>query len=384
MTMPWREVDTMTLRREFVLLAQCEDRNISRLCKLFGISRKTAYKWLSRFQLSGDAGLCDQSRRPLSSPSKTDKAVEEVVVALRDLRPAWGGRKLKTRLEELGHDNVPSPSTITAILHRHGLIDPAEAAKHKAFIRFEHPHPNALWQMDFKGHFPMHQGRCHPLTVVDDHSRFNVVLQACANERTETVQAALINGFRRYGLPDRMTMDNGSPWGSDTQHDLTPLTAWLIRLGVRVSHSRPYHPQTQGKDERFHRTLNLELLSRRHFRDLEECQRGFDEFRTIYNIERPHEALAMATPVTRYRVSSRPYPESLPVIEYNAADYVRKVQAQGEISFKGHTVRVSKALHGYPVAVRPTTSDGIYSVYFCHQKLKDIDLHPVTHGPEHL
>lgn len=382
--MPWREVDTMTLRREFVLLAQREDSNISHLCKLFGISRKTAYKWLNRFQMLGDAGLKDRSRRPFSSPFKTDLAVEDAVVALRNLRPAWGGRKLKTRLEDLGHRTVPAASTITAILRRHGLIDPVEAAKHKAFISFEHPYPNDLWQMDFKGHFPMHKGRCHPLTVVDDHSRFNIVLQACANERTETVQAALINGFRHYGLPDRMTMDNGSPWGSDAQHDLTPLTAWLIRLGIGVSHSRPYHPQTQGKDERFHRTLKHELISRRHFDDLEDCQRGFDEFRTIYNIEQPHESLAMATPVTRYQVSSRPYPESLPVIEYNAADHVRKVQAKGEISFKGHTIRVSKALRGYPVAMRSTNNDGIYSIYFCHQKLKDINLKTVTHVPEQL
>src|SRR3974390_1857556 len=382
MIMPWREVDTMALRREFVLLAQREDGNISQLCKFFGISRKTAYKWLGRFQISGDEGLCDRSRRPFSSPFKTDEAVEDAVVALRSLRPAWGGRKLKTRLENLGHDKVPAASTITAILRRHGLIDPAESAKHKAFISFEHPHPNAFWQMDFKGHFPMYKGRCHPLTIVDDHSRFNIVLQACVNERTETVQAAMINGFRGYGLPDRMTMDNGSPWGSNAQHDLNPFTAWVIRLGIRVSHSRPYHPQTQGKDERFHRTLNLEVFSRRQFHDLEECQRGFDEFRTIYNIERPHEALAMAAPVTRYQVSSRPYPEFLPAIEYNAADHVRKVQAEGEISFKGHTVRVSKGLRGYPVAIRPTISDGVYSIYFCHQKLKDIDLKTVTHVPE--
>lgn len=382
--MPWREVDTVTLRHEFVLLAQQDDSNISALCKLFGISRKTAYKWLNRFQMLGDAGLCNKSRRPLSSPFKSEKTVEDEVVALRNLHPAWGGRKLKTRLENLGHHNVPAPSTITAILHRRGLIDPAEAAKHTAFTRFEHPYPNSLWQMDFKGHFPMQQGRCHPLTVVDDHSRFNVVLQACANERTDTVQTALINSFRRYGLPDRMTMDNGSPWGGDGQHDLTHLTAWLIRLGIGVSHSRPYHPQTQGKDERFHRTLNLEVISRRSFYDLKDCQRGFDEFRASYNMERPHESLAMETPVTRYKVSQRPYPEFLPAIEYYPGDHVRKVQAKGEIFFNGNVFRVSKALHGYPVAVRQTNDDGIYSVYFCHHKVKDIDLKSVTHLPEHL
>ena len=382
--MPWREVDTVTLRREFVLLAQRDDCNISNLCKFFGISRKTAYKWLSRFKELGEDGLCNRSRRPLTSPFKSETHLEDEVVALRNLHPAWGGRKLKTRLEELGHDCVPAPSTITAILRRRGLIDPVEAAKHKAFTSFEHPYPNDLWQMDFKGHFPMQQGRCHPLTVLDDHSRFNVVLQACANERTGTVQAALTTAFRHYGLPDRMTMDNGSPWGSDAFHDLTPLTAWLIRLGIGVSHSRPYHPQTQGKDERFHRTLNLELISRWHFHNLEDCQRRFDWFRSMYNLERPHESLGMKTPVTRYKVSHRPYPETLPAIEYDTGDHVRKVQDKGEIFFKGNVLRVSKALHGYPVAVRPTNVDGVYSVFFCHHKLKDLDLKTVTHVPEHL
>lgn len=379
--MPWREVNTVTLRREFVLLAQAGDENISGLCRFFGISRKTAYKWLSRFKELGEDGLCDRSRRPLSSPSKSDQSVEDQIVALREIHPAWGGRKLKARLLQLGHQNIPAPSTITEILRRRGLIDSVEAAKHKAFTRFEHPYPNALWQMDFKGHFAMQQGRCHPLTVLDDHSRFNIVLHACANERTTTVQDALTDAFRRYGLPDRMTMDNGSPWGSDGFHDFTPLTAWLIRLGIKVSHSRPYHPQTQGKDERFHRTLNQELIRHWSFRDIPDCQQRFDRFRTMYNLERPHEALEMKTPVTRYKVSQRAYPETLPAIEYNAGDYVRKVQAKGELFFKGNVFRVSKALRGYPVALRPTNDDGVYSVFFCHHKVKDIDLKVLPMSP---
>jgi transposase InsO family protein len=389
--MPWKEVDTMTLRLEFIMLAQREDGNISSLCEFFGISRKTGYKWLNRFDACEDAGLFDRSRRPHSSPFKSHECVEAAVVALRMAHPAWGGRKIKSRLEKLGHHGVPAASTITGILHRHGLISSDDSAKHKAFIRFEHPYPNALWQMDFKGHFVMRQGRCHPLTVIDDHSRFNLVLKACADERTETVQTALISTFRRYGLPDRMTMDNGSPWGSDEFHQLTPLTAWLIRLGIGVSHSRPYHPQTQGKDERFHRTLNVEAISGRQFDDLAHCQRQFDQFRDIYNLERPHESLGMNAPVTRYQVSQRPYPESLPDIEYGPGDYVRKVQAKGEISFKGKEFRVSKALQGYPVALRPTNIDGKYSLYYCHQKLIEIDLandnikeKTVTHVPEHL
>jgi len=372
--MSWQEVSTLSLRYEFVMLAQRDDVNFSLLCKSFNISRKTGYKWLDRFIELGAEGLLDLSRRPHSSPLKCEESMENAITTLRDAHPAWGGRKLKTRLEELGHQDVPAASTVTAILRRKGLLDPAESTKHKAFICFEHPHPNDLWQMDFKGHFPILQGRCHPLTVLDDHSRFNVLLKACADEKTETVQSALIESFRRYGLPNRMLMDNGSPWGNREFNDLTPLTVWLIRLEVRISHSRPYHPQTMGKDERFHRTLNAEAIVGQQFVDLAHCQQKFDEFRQIYNLERPHESLGMKTPVTRYKPSQRMYPDPLPAIEYGPDDHVRKVQDKGEIFFKGKVFRVPKALRGYPVALRPTNEDGTFSVYFCHHAVREIRL----------
>src|SRR6185369_2315689 len=339
--MPWQEVSALSLKYEFVTFAQQEGCNISQLCKSYNISRKTGYKLLNRFNELGAEGLLDLSRRPHHSPLKSPETVEAAIVALREKHPAWGGRKLKSRLETLGHEGVPAASTITEILRRKGLLDPEESLKHTAFISFEHPEPNDLWQMDFKGHFATRQGRCHPLTVLDDHSRFSITLKACADEKTGTVQSALINSFRRYGLPRRMTMDNGSPWGNDQFNDLTPLTAWLIRLGIRVSHSRPYHPQTQGKDERFHRTLKAEAITGQEFDDLLHCQRTFDQFRETYNLERPHESLGMKAPVTRYRPSERSYPETLPAIEYGPDDQVRKVQSEGEVTFKGKLFRVS-------------------------------------------
>ena len=372
--MPWQEVSALTLKYEFVMFAQQEGCNVSQLCKSYNISRKTGYKLLNRFNELGAEGLLDLSRRPHHSPLKSPEAVETAIVDLRKEHPVWGGRKLKSRLETLGYQDVPAASTITEILRRKGLLDPAESLKHTAFISFEHPEPNDLWQMDFKGHFATRQGRCHPLTVLDDHSRFSITLKACADEKTGTVQSALVNSFRRYGLPRRMTMDNGSPWGNDQFNDLTPLTAWLIRLGIRVSHSRPYHPQTQGKDERFHRTLKAEAITGRDFDDLLHCQRKFDQFRETYNLERPHESLGMKAPVTRYRPSERSYPETLSAIEYGPDDQVRKVQAEGEVSFKGKLFRVSKALRGYPIALRPTNIDGMYSVVFCNQTLKEISL----------
>lgn len=373
--MPWNEVTTLTLRYEFVTFALQEGSNISQLCIRFGISRKTGYKWLRYFLESGERGLGNHSSRPHHSPYKTAPSMEEQILALREKHPSWGGRKLKVTLQNGGQIDVPAASTITSILRRNGRIHPEESVKHKAFIRFEHPCPNWLWQMDFKGHFPTNCGRCHPLTILDDHSRFNLLLRACADEKTDTVKQALISTFRCYGLPYRMTMDNGSPWGGDSPEDLTALTVWLIRIGVCVSHSRPYHPQTQGKDERFHRTLNEDAIRGFVFRDLEHCQSRFDDFRHIYNFERPHESLKMKPPCHRYQPSQRQYLETLPPIEYGTDDIVRMVQDKGKFSFKGRDFRVSAALRGQPIALRPTSCDGIYSVRFCHHALTEISLH---------
>jgi transposase InsO family protein len=313
------------------MLARRAEANVAALCRRFGVSRKTGYKWLVRFARD-DAGLGDRSRRPHRSPAQTPASIEAAVIELRRRHPAWGGRTLARRLVALGHQDVPAPSTVTAILHRHQLIDPAESTKHTAFVRVEHAAPNDRWQMAFKGWFTLPTGRCHPLTVLDDHSRFNVLLRACANEQGVTVQAALTDVFRRYGLPARMSMDNGAPWGRDALHVLTPLTVWLIRLGIAVSHARPFHPQTQGKDARFHRTLASALLKKRVFRDLAHVQWHFDRFRDLYNLERPHEALDLQVPASRYQPSDRTFPEPLPPIEYGTEDAVRRVQATGALS----------------------------------------------------
>jgi hypothetical protein len=262
---------------------------------------------------------------------------------------------------------------------------------HVAFQRFEHERPNALWQMDFKGHFAHAVGRCHPLTVLDDHSRYVVCLSACADELSETVQERLIGVFRRYGLPERMNVDNGSPWGDGAGGRYTVLTVWLLRLGVRLSHSRPYHPQTNGKDERFHRTLKRDVLHGQSYADLAACQRAFDGFRGVYNSERPHEALRMAVPASRYRASPRSYPETLAPIEYDPIDQVRRVQQGGRISFRGHELRVPQAFAGQSIALRPTTTDGVWDAVFAAHRVAQIDLRtatctlqPVTHVPEHV
>ena len=372
--MPWKEVSIMSQRLEFVTLATAENANIRHLCRCFGISSATAYKWLDRFQSDGAHGLEDHSRRPHHSPSRTAAEMEEIVTKLRQKHPAWGGRKLEKRLLDLGQAGVPSPSTITAILQRHQLLNPKESAQHQAFLRFERPAPNELWQMDFKGEFKLPQGRCYPLTILDDHSRFAVALQACARNTKDITQTAMIQVFRRYGLPEWITCDNGSPWGSGGRSYYTALGVWLLRLGIGISHSRPHHPQTQGKDERFHRTLEAEVLRYQHGASLAQWQLYFDQWRVVYNTERPHEALSMAVPASRYQPSHRRYPEQLPVIEYGPADIVRKVRHYGHIKFEGREYHVGSAFYGLHVALRQTTTDGLYDVYFCQYKIGALDL----------
>ncbi len=247
-------------RAEFVALAQQPGANRRALCRAFQIAPPTGYKWLRRYAAEGPAGLQDRSRRPRRSPARTAPAIERAVLALRAQHPTWGSRKLRVLLARQGIQPLPAASTITAILRRHDQLDPTQGAgQPRAWQRFEHPYPNALWQMDFKAGWPCGAGRCHPLTILDDHSRYALGLAACPNQRTATVRPHLITAFQRYGLPDRLLVDNGSPWGNHPAHPYTPLTVWLRRLGIAVSHSRPYHPQTLGKDERFHGTLERDL-----------------------------------------------------------------------------------------------------------------------------
>jgi transposase InsO family protein len=373
--MPWKEVSRMSLRHEFVRLAQLPDANLSLLAQRFGISRKTAYKWLRRFRDGGTDALGDQSRRPRVSPARTTDDSEQRILQLRDQHPAWGGRKLQARLRALGQTPIPAASTITAILRRHGRLDSPRAGQPRDWQRFEHAAPNDLWQMDFKGHIGLTDGnRCHPLTVLDDHSRYALGLLACPDEQTETVRHALTTLFRRYGLPCRMLMDNGPPWGGDPEHPYTPLTVWLLRLGVRVGHGRPYHPQTQGKDERFHRTFKAEVLVGHTFGSVPDCQQPFEAWRHVYNHERPHESLQMAVPASRYRPSPRTLPAELPPIEYDTTDTVRKVQDGGWFSYRGQTYRVSKAFHGYPIALRAMAQEDQLQIWFCSHRLGILDL----------
>jgi len=370
--MPWHAVSIMDERREFIRLASAEGANRRELCRRFGVHPATGYKWLGRW--SADRELVDRSRRPHSSPKQTDRLVEECILALRDAHPAWGARKIAHCLER---DGVSSPaiSTVHEILRRNDriVVPVGGAAAHQ---RFEKPAPNLLWQMDFKGHVALGDGsRCHPLTVLDDHSRYSVCLQACDNEQGSTVQNRLEATFRHYGLPEAFFVDNGAPWGDSSGQRWTRFGVWLLKLGITLLHSRPYHPQSRGKNERFHRTLNAEVFALRRLRDLAEAQHAFDAWRTIYNLERPHQALNQNVPASRYRSSLRPMPDRLPQAEYDATEIVRAVPTTKDyISFKGRPWKVPQAFRGERVAIRPLTIDGHYGVFFAAHQIATIDL----------
>jgi transposase InsO family protein len=386
--MAWKECDRVSFRQEFVALASGEGACMTTLCQRFGISRKTGYKWLTRYRDGqGDAkALADRSRRPQRFRSPTSSEAENQVLEARDLHPSWAGRKLHHWLKRQGVLEIPAPSTITAILRRHGRLTAGVAAPRsfRDWIRFEHPAPNDLWQMDFKGEFALAGGGlCYPLTVLDDHSRFSMTIHACGNQQRMTVQNALTEVFRRYGLPRRMLMDNGAPWGvSNTPGAYTRLTVWLLRLGVRVTHGNIYHPQTQGKEERFHRTLKLEVISRGPLDNLQHAQRRFDHWRAIYNQERPHEALGMDVPASRYRVSDRAFPELLPPIEYAADLVVRRTNAVGQFSFQGRKWKISEAFGKEPIGLRATTEDGVWEIHYSGHTIGKIDVNTVKHGDE--
>ena len=362
--MPWKQREIFDMRSEAVTQALNHEKSKADICRFFNISRPTLDKWIRRYQEEGASGLHDCSRRPHSQPKRTSETHTDLILATRAKFLCWGAKKLREFLINEGETDLPSTSTFNRVLKRHHKITSEASSKSQKFVRFEREEPMELLQMDFKGHFSLEEGRCHPLTVIDDHSRYVLCLQGCLSENRESVQDALTAVFRTYGLPKQMTMDNGPPWKGAHPFRLSRLTVWLIRLGIDVRHSRPYHPQTQGKDERFHRSLKEEVLKLNQFRDLYEAQLAFDEWLEVYNTLRPHEGIGMKRPVDLFRPSDREFPEKLPTIEYGEGDEVRKVTSCGTINYNGKRYYVGEHLIGEYVAVRPTTRKDALGIFF--------------------
>ena len=309
----------------------------------------------------------DRSRRPSRSPGKTCGKVEKAVLEVRHKHPAWGGRKIRQVLLDRHFPSPPAASTISEILHRHNCISEEESAKHKAFTRFERNSPNELWQVDFKGNFALTTGvACHPLTVLDDHSRYSLGILACDNQRRVTVMDHVRTVFQRYGIPKAIYVDNGNPWGtpfSDARH--TRFSVWLMRHDIEVIHGKPYHPEGRGKLERFHRTFKLEVLQGRSFTSLANAQSAFDPWRSVYNHERPHEALDLGVPASKYRVSARCFHELTTAYEYSSHFAVRKTDQKGKISLHSQSYYISEAFGGEYLGLSPTATDGQWDVRYC-------------------
>ena len=365
--MPWKTMDVHQQRVEFVTAAKRGRQTFRSLCQEFGISRPTGYLWLQRYEQEGVRGIAERSRRPLGSPQRTVAELETQVVEARHRYPDWGARKLRVVLARQGVELARN--TIHRILLRHGLVKQCDQHP-PATQRFERPQPNQLWQMDFKGPkgWPQPVG---PLSVLDDHSRYVVVLAANGNTEAQPVREQLERAFQECGVPEAMLMDHGTPWWSQqAPSGRTKLSLWLMRQGIRLCWSGIRHPQTQGKVERFHGSLQRALRHRGIGGP--SLQGWLDGYRWEHNHVRPHEALGFRTPASVWRPSGRRYDAQPPRWEYPAGAWVLKVDAQGKIEVQGGKWKISKALCGE--WVRLVEIDQRVLVYYCATLFREMDL----------
>ena len=353
-------------RVEFVVRAS-RGESLSSLCREFEISRPTGYLWLKRFDEQGVAGVEERSRRPHLSPRRTAAEIEARIVALRRQRPDWGARKLAVLLEREGL--ILPVITVHRVLVRHGLVLDQES-RQQATGRFEREQPNQLWQMDFKGQKGT-GAAISPLSVLDDHSRYLVALEQTGTTRSEAVRERLESAFRTSGLPDALLMDHGVPWwNARSPNGWTHLMVWLMKQGVSCYFSGVRHPQTQGKVERFHGSL--ERARSRAGAEQWLTQNWLDNFRYEYNQVRPHEALGMRTPASLWRPSTRAYDPNPQVWDYGAGAELRKVGQQGHIYIGDRRWRVSQALATHTVRLERIEERVL--VYFCRTLVQEIDL----------
>lgn len=364
--MPWEKRTEMEQREAFVTEASRNQMSFAALCRRYGISRKTGYKWVAR-SAQGKM-LCDQSRRPKRTSNKTPEPIEQLVVAVRQANPAWGGKTIKKVLENAGYTNIPSSKTCSAILKRNGCIAPEESLKHTPYCRFQREKCNQLWQMDFKGDFLLGNGsRCYPLDIIDDHSRFCLLIDA--KPAAKDVESSLIRVFEEYGLPDAILTDNGAQFAG-FRGGYTKVERLLMDLDILPIHGRIMHPQTQGKIERFHRTMKQEAL-RVTPEDIETAQLLLQNWRWKYNQIRPHSALQMKTPADIYVPSDRPFFKPKPY-EYDSDARMVKVNNWGYLRFGPVEVYLSETMKNTYLQIRPNVHD-CFDVLYRNYKIACVD-----------
>jgi transposase InsO family protein len=365
--MPWKTMDVEEQKVRFVVAATRQEKSFTALCQEFGISRPTGCLWRKRYQEAGLAGIAERSRRPQQSPTRTTAELEECVVKMRQRYPDWGARKLQVLL---AREKVElTRSTIHRVLLRHDLV--RDQDRHpQATSRFERSTPNELWQMDFKSPKGWNAA-VGPLSVLDDHSRYLLVLQAVWSAHAELVREQLESAFATGGVPEAMLMDHGIPWWSArAPTGATRLTVWLMKQGIKLHWSGFRHPQTQGKVERFHGALERALWARGAPR--KQPQPWLDAYRWEHNHVRPHEALGMQTPASVWHKSERNYDPRPPRWEYPTGAKVLKVGSHGNLDAYGARWKIAKALRGEWVQLEQVEQRVL--VYYCRTLVRELDL----------
>ncbi len=370
--MPWSQTSPMDQRTQFIADYLRESLSVTELCVLYGVSRKTGYKWIDRYLRCGPAGLEEHSRAPRNLPNQTPEDIVAAILDARRRHPSWGAKKLLTLLAKRHPPtSLPGRSTVCDILNRHGLVP-----RRRQRRRIGHPGkptsailaPNDVWSADFKGQFKTQDGRyCYPLTVTDGFSRYLLGCQALVSTAVQEAKPVFTRLFKEFGLPKRIRTDNGVPFATNTLARLSRLSAWWVRLGVLPELIEPGKPQQNGRHERMHRTLKAET-TRPSAGSLAAQQRKFNRFRQEFNHERPHEALDLQTPGSIYTPSSREMPNQLPPLEYPDRFEVRYVSANGGIRWNANWVNVSIVCAGEYVGLEEI-DNGIWNVYFGPLKL---------------
>jgi putative transposase len=370
--MPWSETSVMDQKMKFVADWLRGRHTMSDLCALYGISRKSGYKWVERFMLEGPEGLQDRSHARHDSSHRTAEEVEQALVQLRHRFPSWGAKKLVAFLNENSPElELPHRSTVCDILSRNGLV--RAAPRRRAIGHPGRPSsivsgPNDCWSADFKGQFRTGDGRyCYPFTVTDNYSRYLLAVQAMPGTLLEPTRATLARLFKEYGLPKRLRTDNGPPFAAATLGRLSQLAVWLLKLGVMPELIEPGKPQQNGRHERMHKTLKDET-TKPPAGNSRAQQRKFNVFRREFNELRPHEALDMHRPSQLHQLSPRQMPDKLLPMEYPDRFETRLVSGNGGIRWHKHWVNVSSALIGENVGLE-LIDDGLWDVYFGVKKI---------------
>lgn len=366
----------MDQRLKFIVYYLEHEWPMSALCREFGISRKTGYKWVLRYMEDRSGGLADRSRAPHHHPQAVSEAVEQAVLAARTAHPTWGPKKLRAWLYRRD-DTVrwPAASTMGQILKRHGLV--VVRGRRRTVRRYSEPFvgcdsPNAVWSADLKGWFTTgDRRRCDPLTITDNYSRYLLRCQAVVPTTYEAIEPVFEAAFREYGLPLAIRTDNGVPFATTTVGGLSRLSIWWLKLGIIPERIEPGKPAQNGRHERMHRTLKGDTASPPK-RTWQAQQRAFDDFLKEYNEQRPHEAIDMQTPDSRYQASPRAYPLLLPEMTYPDDMLIRKVHSQGDLRWKCRQIHLSATLTGELVGCRQV-DEHLWDIYFAHIRLAQLD-----------